>query len=149
MDMPPSRYKVVEQGRRLVVIDTYSGRPASAPVQERMRAPARTVEAARDSRSAARQPPPRGSAPAGLDSAKILTTQRWFDDKAPRRVILDETGGGSFGIALAVILGAIAFAFVLMGWPVLVIGGVLLFNGAARAALRKASTRWLDGLDQL
>jgi hypothetical protein len=35
MDMPPSRYRVVEQGRRLVVIDTLAGepvRPVTSPL---------------------------------------------------------------------------------------------------------------------
>lgn len=127
MRPPPSRYKVVERGRRLEVIDTQTGQSASRP------------PAASGGKSGG----------AGIDT-DVFVTKRWYDDKAPRAIRLNYATRARllnlrWGIALAVaLLVALSFLF----WPLAIF---LVFALAAgpklRAQLRAASTRWLDGLD--
>jgi hypothetical protein len=131
MQPPPSRYKVVERGRRLEVIDTRTGKPASSSV--------RVPERERS-----------GQAGAGIDSGAFVT-KRWYDDKAPRRIRLNFVNRQRllslrWGIAIAVaILVVLSFLF----WPLAILLVVALAAGPKlRAQLRTASTRWLDGLDQ-
>ena len=78
-DAPPTRYRVVERGRRLVVIDTLTGQPATRELavhESKAVAPAtRPVEA---------------SAPSAVDDRSghaVLTTSRFYDLKAPRRIV--------------------------------------------------------------
>jgi hypothetical protein len=132
MQPPASRYKVVERGRRLEVIDTRTGKPASSSV--------RVAEPERSGKSAG----------AGID-ADAFFTKRWYDDKAPRRIRLNFVNRQRllslrWGIAIAVaILVVLSFLF----WPLAVLLVVALAAGPKlRAQIRVASTRWLDGLDQ-
>ena len=143
MDLPPSRYKVVEQGRRLVVIDTWNG---NAPVTGHQPVPGEaarpaTVEQAR----AALRPARRQPATAGADAPEtVITTQPWFDSKGPRRVMLD---GSSLGMLLVLLLVAgMAAALILLmwGWPALLVLGFILAQKQARAGLRAGATAWLD-----
>ncbi|MCX8474455.1 MAG: hypothetical protein MT490_01550 [Sphingomonas sp.] len=128
MRPPPTRYKVVERGRRLEVIDTLTGEPVSRPPPASSR---------------------QGSG-AGIDS-DVFVTKRWYDDKAPRAIrinyatrarLLNLRWGIALGVALLI---ALSFLF----WPLAIF---LVFALAAgpklRAQLRAASTSWLDGLDQ-
>lgn len=128
MRPPPTRYRVVERGRRLEVIDTLTGEPVS-------RAPSAYS---------------RQGTGAGIDS-DVFVTRRWYDDKAPRAIrinhatrarLLNLRWGVALGVALLV---ALSFLF----WPLAIF---LVFALAAgpklRAQLRAASTSWLDRLDQ-
>ena len=127
MRPPPTRYKVVERGRRLEVIDTQTGEPVSR-------------------HSAA----PQKNGGAGIDS-DVFVTKRWYDDKAPRAIRINYATRARllnlrWGVALAAaLLVGLSFLF----WPLAVF---LVFALAAgpklRAQLRAASTSWLDGLDQ-
>ena len=145
MDMPPSRYRVVERGRRLVVLDSWNG---DAPVE--------------------RAPPPSPDAPGAelepdeirtdlkvaalalrAGSAQpILETRAWFDDKAPRRILLDpaKQGRASLLFVMVIVLGFLML--VAIGWPVLLVLGWLLFTPAVRKAARRFTTRWLDRAGQ-
>lgn len=128
MRPPPSRYKVVERGRRLEVIDTQTGQPVARPPSASSR---------------------QGSG-AGGDS-NFFVTKRWFDDKAPRAIrmnyatrarLLNLRWGIALGVALLV---ALSFLF----WPLAVFVIFALVAGPKlRAQLRAASTSWLDQLDQ-
>lgn len=153
MDMPSSRYKVVEQGRRLVVLDSWNGNApvtghVPAPVAKLSARPA-TVEQARATLRAHggehRSPP--APPPAGAAEPGVVVTQRWYDDKAPRRVRLRQSNAWAW-IAVAVLFGAL-LAFVMFGWPVLLLAGFLIFQNGTRRAWRGALTKWLDGMDQL
>jgi len=131
MQPPPSRYKVVERGRRLEVIDTRTGKPASSSVRVPENGGGKT-------------------AGAGIDS-DVFVTKRWYDDKAPRRIRMNFVNrqrllGLRWWIAVAVaILVVLSFLF----WPLAIVLVVALAAGPKlRAQLRVASTRWLDGLDQ-
>lgn len=134
MDMPPSRYRVEERGRRLVVIDRASGHavgPAKAPPRK---PPRRKIGLKRPQ--------------ATPDS---FVTRSWFDAKAPRTIKLNYVAhsrlttlrlGGAIVIALLV-----TGSFLAWPWFPILIGGILA-SQKSRSQLRKASTRWIDGFDQ-
>lgn len=147
MRPPPTRYKVVERGRRLEVIDTLTGEPVSRPsvplpLSGGIRGP--------DAGTAPRDPAASSGGSAGIDSG-MFVTKRWYDDKAPRAIRINRAARAQFtnlrfSIAIAVaLLVVMGFLF----WPFLVILAFLLGTGPKlRAQLRAASTRWLDRLDQ-
>lgn len=129
---PPSRYRVVERGRRLEVIDTRGGaqRPAPAIVTS---GPRRTT------------PPIRAVDPAG----RTLNTIRLYDEKAPRSVWLDAAGVKALGRAKLVTLAVAMLWFVATIWqPFLAVLPLFLLarNGLGRS-IRHRITRWLDGYD--
>jgi hypothetical protein len=140
---PPSRYQVVERGRRLVVIDRQTGRPAA-------REPAlhdRAVAGRPAERPGAR---PIEASPGKVDDrsgAAILTTSPFYDLKAPRRIVMDDRFNERFGKLLGgwLIGGfvALAVAFVIFPW-LIVLPVVLLFQPKARAAIRLWITARLD-----
>jgi hypothetical protein len=154
MQLPPPRYKVVERGRRLEVIDTRTGKPASSHIPPPL-AGARggAIGAAprdltgRPTAASGRGAPKEG---AGIDSG-VFVTKRWFDDKAPRTIRLNYANRArllnlrwvaAIAIALLVVL---SFWF----WPLaMILVAALAFGPKLRAQLRAASTSWLDGLDQ-
>ncbi|TPG15560.1 hypothetical protein [Sphingomonas oligophenolica] len=125
-DIPPSRYRIVERGRRLEVIDT---RPGGTRAR------------------AGRPEPMEGGALPRLSTVKFdgtseLLTARWFDDHGPRRVTLTgETLRPVWvGLALGVaILIAVATFFPMALIVIPVVGGT-----KPRAALRSLATGWLD-----
>lgn len=145
--IPPSRYKVVERGRRLVVIDTLTGQPATrehvSPPVSRSDAPvtppaARPVASARSGRGDDRS----GNA--------AFTTSRLYDAKGPRRIVMDATtsnrlsqamGGWSVGL-VCFIIAAVIFPLL---WAV---PFLLAFQPKVRAALRSWITARLDEADQ-
>lgn len=152
MRPPPTRYKVVERGRRLEVIDTSTGKPASSPAP----LPLAGVRGG-DFGTAPRDPsaPPASgrhaqAGSAGLDSGTFVT-RRWYDDKAPRTIRMNYVNRARFtnlryGIAIAVaLLVVLAFLF----WPFALILVVLVtVNPKIRAQIRAGVTRWIDGFDQ-
>lgn len=130
-DAPPSRYKVIERGRRLVVIDTRTGQLA-------------TREAARASAAAGEtHAPDRGDA-AGGDA--VLTTSRLYDLKGPRRIAKGERLTNLAAGVLAAIV--IAGTVVTIAFPMLWLGVVFaLFQPKLRAAIRGWITARLDAFD--
>ena len=142
-DAPPSRYKVVERGRRLVVIDTRTGQPATRvpePGPPGMpRPPAAPIES---------------TAPRSIDDrsgATILRTTRLYDLKAPREIVMTQAfsdrlrgavGGWLIGFIVFAMVAAIFFPWLLLV-PV-----ALLFQPKVRAAFRKWMTARLDEADQ-
>lgn len=144
MDMPPSRYKVVEQGRRLVVIDTWNGNvPVTGhlPVPGETSRPA-TVEQARAALRPTRRQP---GADAGASAPEtIVTTQPWFDAKGPRRVRIGGSGQGQLLVAAMVAAMAVVLLLILQAWPVLFVAGFALAQPRVRGGLRQGVTAWLD-----
>ena len=128
IEPPPSRYRVVERGRRLEVMDTRAtnGTPARRP--------------------AGGTRPPRGES--GADGA--FTTARFYDDKAPRRIALDAAARDRLG-RLRLIAAIAAMAWVMLAvwqpWVALAPLPILASNGP-RGALRQRLTRWLDRYEQ-
>lgn len=151
MDMPPSRYRVVEQGRRLVVIDTLAGGPVH-PVPAAPEMPGekrRRMEAPRPSdRPAPRpsdRPEPRGRYAGG--EGPSFTTARWFDKEGPRTIRLNQDGQTQLGIVLLVLLVVGGFFVAIIGWPILLLLGFLALNAKARDGFRTAATTWLTALN--
>ena len=136
MKPPPTRYRVVEKGRRLVVIDTLTG----APVREH-----------RDPASPASPARPVRQSPAGVDDGSVFTTRPWYDAKGPRTVRLNyasrkQLENSRFVIAIVVAV-CVALSFLLWPFfPLLLV--VLLVQPKLRQQARAAVTRWVDGLDQ-
>jgi hypothetical protein len=123
---------VVERDRRLIVIDTKTGAPASggpAPPPAKRFLPSL---------------PDRTS----FDGRATLVTHGFYDDKAPRELVLDPTAStilnraGLVGIVLAMVLVVAVITF-----PPLLILTVFLINPQPRRRLRAAITRWLDRYD--
>lgn len=152
MRPPPTRYKVVERGRRLEVIDTLTGKSASSSVSLPLAGvKGGGVGAAPRDLSA---PPASGrraqAGSAGLDSGAFVT-RRWYDDKAPRTIRMNYVNRARltnlrYGIAVAVaLLVVLAFLF----WPFAMILVVLVtMNPKIRTQIRTGITRWIDGFDQ-
>lgn len=138
-EIPPSRYKVVERDRRLVVIDTLTGKPASAPGPD-----APTDRAPPPDRPVAEDEPRRIDDRSG---AQILTTSPLYDLKAPRRIVMgdrfNEKIGAAIGGWLIGLFFAFVIAFLLFPWLLLVPVGLLL-QPKVRAAIRIWITARLD-----
>lgn len=144
--MPPTRYRVVEQGRRLIVIDNRvdrSVRPTATPRPEMPAERPRTLSAPRPN------PPgklePRGRYAGG--EALGFVTARWYDDEGPRRIRLDADGRTQLVAVGLIALAVGAFMVALVGWPILLVLGFLLFQPKARRGARSAATVWLTALD--
>jgi len=135
MDVPPSRYRVVERGRRLEVIDT----------RKSERSP---VGAPRPAAARRRTPPMLRSL--GSRDGTGFTTSPLYDDKGPRTLRLDHAATARlkqlrFAIAVGV-AAAVALAF--LAWWTVPVALAVLANPRARAGLRGAATRYLDGFDR-
>lgn len=130
---PPPRYRVVEQGRRLVVIDTLTGTPAARPAPD----------------AAAPVPKlPRAPEPTDFGGRSTLVTHPLYDDRAPRTLELDEAATQTVATLRMVALGAaVAFAIGVVFAPWLIMVPIALVNPRTRAALRAPVTRWLDRFD--
>lgn len=136
-DMPPTRFRVVERGRRLEVIDTQAGQ---ASPTRRMTPPRAALPGAK----------PRFRLPEKLrfDGGGSWTTDSFYDAKGPRTLTLDASAmqtlrlaGAALVILLVMWVLAGSFLPILWGAP------VLLFNPKVRGMVRDQATSWLDGLD--
>lgn len=160
MDMPPSRYRVEERGRRLVVIDRASGREVS-PHKSPLPLAGGNGRPGRNRLGKA--PPP--SAPEGRQAAQAwrfgiqrpkatpdsFVTRSWFDAKAPRTIKLNYTAHSRlaalrFGAAILIAL-LVTASFLFWPWFPFTLAAVLT-PPKTREHLRAASTRWIDGFDQ-
>ena len=156
MDMPPSRYRVEERGRRLVVIDRKTGREVS---HTKSPLPLAGGVGGGDGSQKRREPAPPASGAQGwkfgLKQARAtpdsFVTRNWFDAKAPRTIKLNYTAhsrlatlrfGGAILIALLV-----TGSFLFWPWFPFTLAAVLTPQ-KTRERLRAASTRWIDGFDQ-
>lgn len=151
MDMPPSRYKVVERGRRLIVIDRRSGVPVSGtPPEQKARFDelTRRLQLPEPGRRPSESPRP-SSATALPGQTSVFTTQHWFDDKAPRRVRLNEKNQTAAGLTMVGIIIALFFGLLWLGWLILPVAAFLLLQSGVRKGIRKAVTAWLDGMEQV
>jgi hypothetical protein len=134
---PTPRYRVIERGRRLEVIDTLTGEAVKA---------AFTPEPGR----AAASRWPTLPETEGFDGRALLSTHPWYDNKAPRRVLLDPGTMQWIGVAKGVtIVAAIALVLVSVAAP-LALAVLLLplaLPSSLRDTLRRTATGWLDTFD--
>jgi hypothetical protein len=124
-EIPPSRWKVVERGRRLVVIDTLSGEEAGP--------------------SPAVAPP---STMISADKGSVLTTRAWYDVKGPRTIALDARAVALLGRArTAVVIGLAIWVVIGVTMPLLFAPLLALGQVQVRGRLRDAATRFIDRLE--
>lgn len=146
MDMPPSRYKVVEEGRRLVVVDRLTGERVKHQIHETPHRPEQRYGLSSLERP---RPNPPSPSPSGLQTGgRQITTARWYDNKAPRTLPLDDDRLGALVIVGGILVSLtilILFLFNVFG---LFVVGFLLMQKGARAALRRGATAWLDALER-
>lgn len=142
-EVPPSRYKVVERDRRLVVIDTLTGKPASAPgpiaPPDRQPTPDRPITETEPRRIDDRS------------GAQVLTTSALYDLKAPRRIVMGERFNDKIGKAIGGwVIGlffAFSIAFLFFPW-LIVVPFVLALQPKLRAAIRQWITARLDDVER-
>lgn len=157
MDAPRTRYRVVERGRRLEVIDTWNRNAAVNPARPDpvQHAPQRdAIAAARSMRAslAGARPPVEAIRAPKLDQRGrgLLHTKPWYDEKGPRQIVVAPQseeklkGLRILVIVLLVMLAVMAFMF----WPLLFIVPFLVLNDGARKNLRTAATKFLDEINQ-
>lgn len=134
MQPPPSRYKVVERGRRLEVIDTRNGEPVRPPLTA--------------------SPAERRTSPMlrklGSGDGTRFTTSPLYDAKGPRTIKLDYSAMARlrqlrFAVAIGV---AVTVAIAFLAWWMIPVAIVAIANAKTRSGVRAAITRWLDGFDQ-
>ena len=156
---PPPRYRIVEQGRRLIVTDTWardktplspsippgpSGRDLVAP--KAGSTANRIVRAGDEGGSLLRRLAL--IVCAGAEDAEgrpMLSTAAWFDKKAPREFSLDQSGVQKVGGTVLAMLLLIGFVFLLIaviGFEILVIAIVLLLLVGKNAG--SLATGWVD-----
>ncbi|WP_267396929.1 MULTISPECIES: hypothetical protein [unclassified Sphingomonas] len=140
-DVPPSRWKVVERGRRLEVIDRLSGKAVAQHELPGNAAPGpgRLTGALQSLRPQQTR----------FDGGGTLTTHPFYDAKGPRTLQLD--GGSAALIARVRIAAAVlgmALAVAALAWPWVLLVLVPLLQGSFRKPLRAAATRWLDRVDR-
>jgi len=147
--VPPPRWKVVERGRRLEVIDLHAA-GGQAPMRRDLlrldvapRGPAR------------RDPASSGTAGLGTDRPGLprrlrfdgtlgWTTHPFYDERGPRAVVLDGTLARWFGGVAAVAALALVAATLLIGTSFIVVAVVIA--ASAGKNLRAWSTRRLDAI---
>lgn len=142
-DAPPSRYKVVERGRRLVVIDTRTGQPAAREAKPATPSPAPASASAVIEKVTANTVDDRSG-------HAVLVTSRLYDLKGPRRIVINEAASNRMSRGIGgIAIGLIAFAILAVFFPPLLLLPVaLLFQPKARAAFRGWMTARLDEADQ-
>ena len=132
---PPPRYRVIERGRRLEVIDTATGEPVQAPTPG---TPATRPGTARW---------PTWPEQQGFDGRALLTTHHWYDGKAPRRLLLDpgtvQWIGAAKAAALILAMGLVLLAVAAPAALVVLVLPLALLS-SRRDALRQVATGWLD-----
>lgn len=145
MDMPPSRYKVVEKGRRLIVIDRRTGEQVRHQLHETPHRPEQRYGLGSLERP---RPNPPSPSPSALQAGgRQITTASWYDDKAPRTLILSDDKLGALVIVGGILASLAILLFFLFNMFGLFVAGFLLLQKGARGALRRGATAWLDSIE--
>lgn len=147
MDMPPSRYKVVEEGRRLIVVDRQTGEPLKHQIHSKPHR--RDQRYGLESLKREERPKPRpGRAGAGVGADRVFTTQSWYDNSAPRALVLTDNALAGLIAGGAILMTVATIAFFVLGFFALFVLVFLTFQKGPRTAFRTAATTLLDSLPQ-
>jgi hypothetical protein len=162
---PPPRYRIVERGRRLVVIDSWN---KGGPTNDAGSAPTQNIGSNLSSRPTTKARPGLANLQsatgfAGLlvriaclgsdDGAghPILTTHEYYDAEGPRDITLSAAGERRLGrslitliIGLLLVVGLLWFLVPLL---VVLFFGAIAVNASMNSFLKPAITLWLDGLE--
>jgi hypothetical protein len=155
---PPSRYKVIEKGGRLVTIDTWaSGKANTKTTADFLKPPparviggikAAPAPVARLNEQAIQRQPTPTTAPLG---SFTFSTHASYDNNGPRGVLVSVPAvmwwviTHHFRVIIFAVLGALVFSWLIWLTP------LLLFPAIRRAALspfRSSLTKMFDSLDQ-
>ena len=159
MNMPPTRFRVVERGRRLEVIDTATGRavgdrlratPAAPAGRARRDDPPLLLDRTVDGRAPSTRTP--GGLPRAtrFDGTVSFTTRAFYDDHAPRTVTLDPARAttlrwSAFGLRLLLIVTpALLLMLAWSSFPLLVVLAAVAFNPKVRERVRAGVTSLID-----
>ncbi len=130
---PPSRYRIYERDRRLVVVDSWvEGRPDADMPGLAPRARRRAMPFGRLNRVA-------------FDGRMRLTTHTLLDNKAPRTIVLDP--GSAATIERLKLVAAVLIAilvFVAVTAPFALLALLALAQPRVRTRIRAAITAWFD-----
>lgn len=160
--MPPTRFRVVERGRRLEVIDTATGqavgsKPRSAPAApsaggRRNHTPLlfdRVLDRAADKRAAPERTTG-GVLRVTREGSVSVTTRAFYDDRGPRTVTLDPARSTILrwaAFALLVVLIVTPALLLMLAWssvPLLFALAAVAFNPKVRERLRAGVTSLID-----
>ncbi|NTS65978.1 hypothetical protein HRV97_12495 [Sphingomonas sp. HHU CXW] len=163
MDMPPTRFRVVERGRRLEVIDTATGRAIGG--KPGLNPAASSAGACRDdtpllldqvvggaSVPRSKSVPQPGALPRAtrFDGTVSFTTRTFYDERAPRTVALDPAranllrGAAFAALVLLIITPALLLMLAWSSFPLLVVVAAIVFNPKVRERLRAGVTSLID-----
>jgi hypothetical protein len=160
--MPPTRFRVVERGRRLEVIDTMTGQavtskprsnpPMSSAGARRNDTPLlldRIVDRSADVRATERKA---SGLPGAIrfDGTVSFTTRAFYDDRAPRTVTLNPARATMLrwtAFALLLLLIVTPVLLISLSWssfPLTFALAAVAFNPKVRERLRAAITSLID-----
>lgn len=141
-DMPPTRFRVVERGRRLEVIDTQAKKPYAPAPQKPLdlaSLPTGAVDRAKAN--------DRAWLPTKIrfDGGSVWTTQRFYDAKGPRTLTLNAGTVGQLRMAAGILIAAFIGWLILASFVPALLGlPLLLASEKTRETLRNAVTDWID-----
>ncbi len=125
---PPSRYRIYERHRRLVVVDSWANPSTGGMVAP----PAQKMPGGKLQRIA-------------FDGRTAFTTHQMFDTKGPRTITLDPGSASVIGgVKVALVVGAAALVALAFIWPYFLLPLILLLQRRFRNQLRAGATAWLD-----
>ena len=137
--VPPSRYRVVEKRRRLVVIDTLTGETATRAMPATPPRPEQVSLARRL---------PTGPQQTSFDGRAVLDTHSSYDLKAPRTIHLDPGATAFLGwLKIGAAVGAALFVAAVIFQPWLFALIFVVLQPVNRSRARTRITRWLDRYD--
>ncbi len=138
-DAPPSRYHIVERGRRLVVIDRWHG---SKPGSTALPGTAANNLASLDT------PRPGTLRRTSFDGRAEFVTHPFYDRKGPRTLKLDASTAASIRRVQMGLAAAAAVLAILVFWtPWLIVPAVVLLTSSrTRAGMRNGMTALVDRL---
>lgn len=165
MKSPPSRYRIEERNKRLVVIDQWAGTDAAIRVvpQDQTRGADNTPKApptpTPPSSVRKRAVPAQAGGPGSADAfarlfvsgrtdaagRPLLVTQSWYDARGPRTVALSpEAMGQIHRLTLVLLVFAVMLVIVAVSFPALliVVPFILLRGGFHK--IRSKTADWLD-----
>ncbi len=139
-DAPPSRYHIVERGRRLVVIDRWHGDKPDSTTSLARPATGNPVSTG--------TPRPGTLRRTGFDGRAEVVTHPLYDRKGPRTLRLDAGTAASLRRMRMGLLMAVAVLAILLFWmPWLIVPAVVvLASSRTRAGMRDRSTALVDRL---
>lgn len=161
--MPPTRFRVVERGRRLEVIDTATGQPIGGSPRYGRATSSLNVTGkdallmldqvvGRATVPRTSSAPKAGALPRAtrFDGTVSVTTRPFYDNRAPRTVTLDPArakivrAAAFAALVLLVVTPALLLMLAWSSFPLLIMLAAVAFNPKVRERLRATVTTLID-----